>query len=408
MLRPGRVRRTCRPNSSEAGRAVLSAPRELPTRLGILPEPAHQASEQRTIPTRVGNTFGGGLGSGLRADHPHAGGEYPDGFGIVGGWVGPSPRGWGILRRDAVPQLRRRTIPTRVGNTTRRCRRRTSHADHPHAGGEYNLQGKERIHWAGPSPRGWGIRRGPRLRFRIFRTIPTRVGNTSSLSSRLRLTADHPHAGGEYRFALQLRASDDGPSPRGWGIRRARPPIRLLERTIPTRVGNTSVDGIECGGPADHPHAGGEYPSSASHISSISGPSPRGWGIHSPRLAELENWRTIPTRVGNTDNSPTGTQKRTDHPHAGGEYHGPEPHGLLSSGPSPRGWGILLGASVRQIIPRTIPTRVGNTRASTISQSLRPDHPHAGGEYPMASTASGVAIGPSPRGWGIRGEPELQ
>src|ERR1035438_7531377 len=118
---------------------------------------------------------------------------------------GPSPRGWGIRNRIFVPRKRIRTIPTRVGNTVSRRQSRKRTPDHPHAGGEYFCGRAHSALAFGPSPRGWGIRLLQEPLRRLRRTIPTRVGNTSWTLPAPTRTSDHPHAGGEYAIGGQGR-----------------------------------------------------------------------------------------------------------------------------------------------------------------------------------------------------------
>src|ERR1017187_8376859 len=92
---------------------------------------------------------------------------------------------------------------------------------------------------AGPSPRGRGILTAKLFQMLDGRTIPTRVGNTSGCPLRRSMSADHPHAGGEYSNPSATPSVTIGPSPRGWGIRPGLPECWHRGRTIPTRVGNT-------------------------------------------------------------------------------------------------------------------------------------------------------------------------
>src|ERR1035438_9240342 len=155
--------------------------------------------------------------------------------------TGPSPRGWGILHPRAHPDRGERTIPTRVGNTRAQRDAEGEKSDHPHAGGEYHLFFPPCRWLSGPSPRGWGIQERRETQRGKSRTIPTRVGNTIYFFLRADGSADHPHAGGEYKSAERRRGGKVGPSPRGWGIPFIFSSVPMAQRTIPTRVGNTSV-----------------------------------------------------------------------------------------------------------------------------------------------------------------------
>ena len=110
--------------------------------------------------------------------HPHACGEYK--FLRHGGadHFGSSPRVWGIRCPGTASPCRRRFIPTRVGNTCRRCPCRRAAPVHPHACGEYGRPPKGVKVGAGSSPRVWGILKHADTHVGIGRFIPTRVGNT--------------------------------------------------------------------------------------------------------------------------------------------------------------------------------------------------------------------------------------
>ncbi len=211
---------------------------------------------------------------------------------------------------------------------------------------------------------------------------------------------DHPHAGGENGRRQCRITSLHGPSPRGWGERRRVGEIRRRNRTIPTRVGRTSWGWPRGRSRADHPHAGGENLPRLPGAGSYTGPSPRGWG--EPLRYPLPHlvWRTIPTRVGRTAVDESCEVPLADHPHAGGENRDTTRMVCLRSGPSPRGWGERGRWRARRGAGRTIPTRVGRTLSSGVAMLVMPDHPHAGGENEREDSQAVLQAGPSPRGWG--------
>ena len=191
----------------------------------------------------------------------------------------------------------------------------------------------------GPSPRGWGAQSASRFVLGPFRTIPTRVGSTERQPLCPRSISDHPHAGGEHNLRRRRRYYQSGPSPRGWGaLARARS-ARLARRTIPTRVGTTGGGYLVALVWADHPHAGGEHAIDRLLCFVSEGPSPRGWGAHSLVGLDGLRGRTIPTRVGSTRSIFMSIPVFSDHPHAGGEHFLHSSAMCSSGGPSPRGWG---------------------------------------------------------------------
>ena len=191
---------------------------------------------------------------------------------------GPSPRGWGAQDGPDYHPEGNRTIPTRVGSPQRARPASALPPDHPHAGGEHKVGDAIAVAADGPSPRGWGAQRRWCLVLPERRTIPTRVGSTLPLRMVETFQADHPHAGGEH-LSLRRRSSLlRGPSPRGWGALATVTPIRVTVRTIPTRVGSTSIPQLDRLALPDHPHAGGEHNAAQAAVHRTCGPSPRGWG----------------------------------------------------------------------------------------------------------------------------------
>ena len=151
------------------------------------------------------------------------------------------------------------------------------------------------------------------------RTIPTRVGRTASWRGGATGCKDHPHAGGENSSFVNMFPGAAGPSPRGWGELQSGHQSVQPGRTIPTRVGRTNGSEEDAFAMADHPHAGGENPGVYRVKASEPGPSPRGWGEHTLHGTPNAAARTIPTRVGRTTSISAAGQALMDHPHAGGE-----------------------------------------------------------------------------------------
>ena len=131
------------------------------------------------------------------SDHPHAGGENNSGLPQSNRRNGPSPRGWGEQFPDVNLHIGDRTIPTRVGRTSRMTGARAVIPDHPHAGGENSKCCSRWVSLSGPSPRGWGELLRGQVDGQLARTIPTRVGRTLAFELIFGTLADHPHAGGE-------------------------------------------------------------------------------------------------------------------------------------------------------------------------------------------------------------------
>ena len=235
---------------------------------------------------------------------------------------------------------------------------------------------------SGPSPRGWGNRRA-RPRHRISdRAIPTWVGKSSALRRRFGPPAGHPHVGGEIVLKTRWVAVPGGPSPRGWGN-----PLSVA-----------MVDDAWTG----HPHVGGEIPRRWSITPRLIGPSPRGWGNQFIASVFDVQQRAIPTWVGKSAWPYAFAGLISGHPHVGGEIAFVGLSYSFEDGPSPRGWGNLVDAEPQMKTPRAIPTWVGKSDHPYQIVALMKGHPHVGGEIAGVTVVRRVLAGPSPRGWGNR------
>src|SRR5438128_1528625 len=91
----------------------------------------------------------------------------------------------------------------------------------------------------GSSPRSWGTPSVGNLPGWIRRFIPTVVGNTCFLLSKMPMISVHPHGRGEHRGGAGFRLVYRGSSPRSWGTHFCGPASPGNARFIPTVVGNT-------------------------------------------------------------------------------------------------------------------------------------------------------------------------
>ncbi len=253
--------------------------------------------------------------------------------------------------------------------------------DHPHARGDHR-HGKRGIRRKfGPSPRAWGSRGEGAGAESPLRTIPTRVGITWENRTISSFLTDHPHARGDHINRETYHILDFGPSPRAWGSQYAREDARLAARTIPTRVGITGTPCPACGRKPDHPHARGDHVKHGIVMQDNIGPSPRAWGSQPDYRRHPARGRTIPTRVGITSLLYLHNSILTDHPHARGDHLRLIAMSQLFDGPSPRAWGSLK-SEYRIFRPtRTIPTRVGITSGDLMRLISLSDHPHARGDH---------------------------
>ena len=150
-------------------------------------------------------------------------------------------------------------LPTCVGNTTSACARPGVSTVHPHVRGEYTWRVTDGGRRGGSSPRAWGIHKLGRAVLVKKRFIPTCVGNTLYYQDRQSRCSVHPHVRGEYGVWIFVFDFRCGSSPRAWGILYHQKPKLYLQRFIPTCVGNTMVTKGGNRVYPVHPHVRGEY-----------------------------------------------------------------------------------------------------------------------------------------------------
>ena len=236
------------------------------------------------------------------------------------GWpFGPSPHAWGERPPPPTRGSTARTIPTRVGRTAHRLTHRRGSTDHPHTRGENGIATADLIATYGPSPHAWGERPGHRRQEAETRTIPTRVGRTVRDIVSHEKRADHPHTRGENTAPDRIQPRNTGPSPHAWGELPRQIADEPPDRTIPTRVGRTTSDVRRHAPCADHPHTRGENWISSNSLVEMCGPSPHAWGEREADQGSSAAHRTIPTRVGRTCHRGMERPSRSDHPHTRGE-----------------------------------------------------------------------------------------
>jgi len=110
-----------------------------------------------------------------------------------------------------------------------------------------------------------------------------------------------------------------------------------------------------------HPHSRGELAVAVAARVDAAGSSPLAWGTQNGQVTSNAGSRFIPTRVGNSGASSSAAATTTVHPHSRGELLLGDPGEDGVGGSSPLAWGTLGGLLVEFEVPRFIPTRVGNS-----------------------------------------------
>ena len=128
-----------------------------PHKWGILQILVKSPKSFRFIPTQVGNTTALMYPSRLISVHPHTSGEYLRSTTKPGTIFGSSPHKWGIRLSIFIRISDERFIPTQVGNTPCTHQPTTASSVHPHTSGEYASWKYLFASSDGSSPHKWGI-----------------------------------------------------------------------------------------------------------------------------------------------------------------------------------------------------------------------------------------------------------
>ena len=140
----------------------------------------HRA-ERRFIPTHVGNSRFPPIVFVLKSVHPHTCGELTPTIALCGMPSGSSPHMWGTLCRDAPDRQCPRFIPTHVGNSAGIMSSCPCTSVHPHTCGELRLIRNSQVKKIGSSPHMWGTPTRKHMVIMRRRFIPTHVGNSVHL-----------------------------------------------------------------------------------------------------------------------------------------------------------------------------------------------------------------------------------
>ena len=193
-----------------------------------------------------------------------------------------------------------------------------------------------------------------------------------------------------------------GSSPRAWGTHPQEAGVVDQFRFIPTCVGNTVYSVIARRTRPVHPHVRGEHADAANRLDEAAGSSPRAWGTRPGAGGGCEHRRFIPTCVGNTAPSAATPSGAPVHPHVRGEHSASSATLVSSIGSSPRAWGTRARCPGRAAPCRFIPTCVGNTVVVVDAVQARAVHPHVRGEHTSTVPVVVLPTGSSPRAWGTR------
>ncbi len=210
--------------------------------------------------------------------HPHVHGERRGRSSAASRPNGSSPRTWGTLQRFRCRPATARFIPTYMGNAQQRSAAPVTVAVHPHVHGERRRQRRYLCAGVGSSPRTWGTRDRRALQNFLLRFIPTYMGNASRHHHMHRYRPVHPHVHGERAASRAVWSESIGSSPRTWGTLYVPETCGVVNRFIPTYMGNAEKPGPRYWLWSVHPHVHGERALLRKARSITVGSSPRTWG----------------------------------------------------------------------------------------------------------------------------------
>jgi len=153
----------------------------------------------------------------MMAVHPHVHGERESSSRSIPLLLGSSPRTWGTRRRSPARRIRRRFIPTYMGNAAPGPPALRCSSVHPHVHGEREEKFRSHEGHNGSSPRTWGTPDDRAVEWRSNRFIPTYMGNAGSGAKMLPISTVHPHVHGERESVPGVVCLGNGSSPRTWG-----------------------------------------------------------------------------------------------------------------------------------------------------------------------------------------------
>ncbi len=131
--------------------------------------------------------------------------------------AGSSPQAWGTSRSYRSCKSGIRFIPTGVGNIRDGNMSKENPPVHPHRRGEHWHFSRALVEEYGSSPQAWGTFFRHPFKTLRKRFIPTGVGNMMTVKEIKKWSPVHPHRRGEHSLSGFTSSSENGSSPQAWG-----------------------------------------------------------------------------------------------------------------------------------------------------------------------------------------------
>ena len=358
--RPRAHPRVCGENilvQPEAGRPRGSSPRVR----GKLPVDVDSGVLGGLIPACAGKTARARSHWAARRAHPRVCGENVILGETIDGILGSSPRVRG--KRGATHHRRavRRLIPACAGKTRTRTGSSSASRAHPRVCGENCCCCQPSDRHRGSSPRVRGKQSSRSSTPRLPGLIPACAGKTPGVSPPSSLLGAHPRVCGENNPRPREQTSAVGSSPRVRGKRQQAAPDLLQGRLIPACAGKTSQPPAAPSQCPAHPRVCGENLWAITVRMSVVGSSPRVRGKRRHRKPPELRRRLIPACAGKTRGDPHPWTAGPAHPRVCGENLRCPGGRDYPQGSSPRVRGKLMVALAGSLESRLIPACAGKT-----------------------------------------------
>ncbi len=214
-------------------------------------------------------------------------------------------------------------------------------------------------------------------------SIPACAGETRPSECIPEIIKVHPRVRGGDRRARASANRAIGPSPRARGRRPQHPEMSGRNRSIPACAGETGWLTTLRNHQWVHPRVRGGDRSLVVPFRVGKGPSPRARGRRAVSMPCLKGGRSIPACAGETPAPGAGSRACAVHPRVrGGDVIQGMPR-IVTTGPSPRARGRLLGRMIQEHPDGSIPACAGETPPMSGLFPLPGVHPRVrGGDKP--------------------------
>ncbi len=211
---------------------------------------------------------------------------------------------------------------------------------------------------------------------------------------------------GEHHGKSMKGAAGPGASPRARGAPPGSAPGRFPERSIPACAGSTPAGPIRAQSRVEHPRVRGEHRLRRLLGLQQPGASPRARGARRAGGCTGRSVGSIPACAGSTHATSVTSTLRREHPRVRGEHFLMQGGVTSAKGASPRARGALEHNLDEPLLPGSIPACAGSTTPPLPTSRLAREHPRVRGEHSVPGRRPSMRRGASPRARGAPGMAE--